>query len=64
MWRLYCHNLLPIYPYFAASERYYENMPIQIYRKFHLQKLIFFLQIKNSDIFHICLLKTSIIGTR
>ena len=30
----------------------YENMPIQIYRKFHLQKLENF-QIKNSDIFHI-----------
>ena len=30
---------------------YYENTPIQIYRKF-LKKLIFF-QIKNSDIFHI-----------
>ena len=31
---------------------HYENTPIQIYRKFHLQKLNFF-QIKNSDIFHI-----------
>ena len=31
---------------------HYENMPIQIYRKFHLQKLENF-QIKNSDIFHI-----------
>ena len=31
---------------------HYEIMPIQIYRKFHLQKLKFF-QIKNSDIFHI-----------
>ena len=30
---------------------HYENTPIQIYRKFHLQKLIFFFQIKNSDIF-------------
>ena len=27
-------------------------MPIQIYRKFHLQKQTF--QIKNSDTFHIC----------
>ena len=34
-----------------APDRY-ENTPIQIYRKFHLQKLKFF-QIKNSDIFHI-----------
>ena len=31
---------------------HYENMPIHIYRKFHLQKLIFFLD-NNSDIFHI-----------
>ena len=31
---------------------HYENMPIQIYRKFHLQKLKN-VQIKNSDIFHI-----------
>ena len=31
---------------------HYENAPLQIYRKFHLQKLKFF-QIKISDIFHI-----------
>ena len=31
---------------------HYENMPIQIYRKFHLQKPKN-IQIKNSDIFHI-----------
>ena len=31
---------------------HYENMPIQINRKFHLQKLKK-IQIKNSDIFHI-----------
>ena len=31
---------------------HYENLPIQIYRKFHLQKLKN-IQIKNSDIFHI-----------
>ena len=31
---------------------HYENMPIQIYRKFHLQKLKIFRQ-KISDIFHI-----------
>ena len=31
---------------------HYENTPIQIYRKFHLQKLKN-IQIKNSDIFHI-----------
>ena len=32
--------------------RHYENTPIQIYRKFYLQKLEIF-QIKNADIFHI-----------
>ena len=31
---------------------HYENMPIQIYRQFHLKKTENF-QIKNSDIFHI-----------
>ena len=31
---------------------HYENTPIQIYRKFHLQKLKN-IQIKNSDIFQI-----------
>ena len=31
---------------------HYGNTPIQIYRKFHLQKLKNF-QMKNSDIFHI-----------
>ena len=31
---------------------HYENTPIQIYRKFHLQKTENF-QIKSSDIFHI-----------
>ena len=31
---------------------HYENTPIQIYRKFHLQKTENF-QIKKSDIFHI-----------
>ena len=31
---------------------YYENRPIQINRKFHLQQTENF-QIKNSDIFHI-----------
>ena len=32
--------------------KHYENTPIQIYRKFHLQKLKIFRH-KNSDIFHI-----------
>ena len=32
--------------------KHYENTPIQIYRKFHLQKTENF-QIKNSDISHI-----------
>ena len=31
---------------------HYENTPIQIYRKLHLQKLRIF-KLKNSDIFHI-----------
>ena len=31
---------------------HYENTPIQIYRKVHLQKLKKKNQIKNSDIFH------------
>ena len=34
------------------TAEHYENMPVQIYRKFHLQKSENF-QIKNSDIFHI-----------
>ena len=33
-------------------EAYYENTPIQIYRKFHLQKLKIF-RLKSSDIFHL-----------
>ena len=41
---------------------HYENMPIQIYRRFHLQKLKNF-QIKT-PIFFVFLLKTSIVGTR
>ena len=36
----------------ASHTRHYENMPIQIYSKFHLQKTENF-QIKSSDIFHI-----------
>ena len=36
---------------------HYENTPIQIYRKFHLQKLQIFTEKKNSDIF-LFLLKT------
>ena len=31
---------------------HYENKPIEIYRKFHIQKLKIF-RLKNSDIFHI-----------
>ena len=37
---------------FENLQAHYENMPIQIYGKFHLQKTENF-QIKNSDIFHI-----------
>ena len=36
----------------SRSLRHYENTPIQIYRKFRLQKLKIFTY-KNSDIFHI-----------
>ena len=42
---------IPIFKLFEPAH-YYENMPIQIYRKFHLQKLKK-IQIKNSDIVHI-----------
>ena len=42
-------------------EIHYENMPIQIYRKFHLQKTENF-QIRKL-IFFIFLLKTQIVGT-
>ena len=40
----------------AKDAKHYENMPIQIYRKFHLQKLKIFRQ-KSADIFTF-LLKT------
>ena len=39
----------PLKPMLGASHN--ENMPIQIYRKFHLLKLKIFTH-KNSDIFH------------
>ena len=38
--------------YDSLNKYLYENTPIQIYRKFHLQKTENF-QIKHSDIFHI-----------
>ena len=37
---------------FLLQIYHYENMPIQIYRKFHLHKTENF-QIKNSNIFHL-----------
>ena len=37
---------------FTCWTHHYENTPIQIYGKFHLQKTENF-QIKNSDIYHI-----------
>ena len=40
------------YEALTLKRTHYENTPIQIYRKFHLQKLKN-IQIKNSDIFHI-----------
>ena len=36
----------------STNTLHYENMPIQIYRKFYHQKMAIF-QIKISDIFHI-----------
>ena len=44
-------ELEPISVY-QETHFHYENTPIQIYRKFHLQKLKIF-RYKNSDIFHI-----------
>ena len=40
------------FPQICCGYMHYENTPIQIYRKFHLQKTENF-QIKNSDIFRI-----------
>ena len=37
----------------SEIDKHYENTPIQIYRKFHLQKNWKFSDKKNSDIFHI-----------
>ena len=54
MFMLQEENIPYIY-FLALSEefpRHYENTPIQIYRKFHLQKTENF-QNKNSYIFHI-----------
>ena len=45
-----------------VSFPHYENSPIQIYRKFHLQKLKIFRW--KTLIFFIFLLKTWIVGTR
>ena len=39
-------------PHGTTQTTHYENMPIQIYRKFYHKKNENF-QIKNSDIFHI-----------
>ena len=43
-----CHEVVTV----QNASIHYENNSIQIYRKFHLQKLKN-IQIKNSDIFHI-----------
>ena len=43
---------IPLKVYETPNFSHYENTPIPIYRKFHLQKTENF-QIKNSDIFHI-----------
>ena len=45
LWTVLCYN--------AECRNHYENTPIQIYRKFHLQKKPENFQIKTSDIFHI-----------
>ena len=53
---LFIYLFVVIHVILIISEKqfhlHYENTPIQIYRKFHLQKPKFF-QVKNSDIFHI-----------
>ena len=36
-----------------SNQFHYENTPIQIYRKFHLEKKTWKFSDKNSDIFHI-----------
>ena len=41
-----------VYFHNGVNIQHYENMPIQIYRRFHLQKLKNF-QKKTPDIFHI-----------
>ena len=48
--------------FYSGSSTHYENTPIQIYRKFHFQKLKIFR--KKTLIFFIFLLKTQIVGTR
>ena len=58
---IYAHNEdsdQPVHPrylinfYWIARRPHYENMPIQIYRKFYHQKMEIFRK-KKSDIFHI-----------
>ena len=49
--------------YVTTDQFHYENMPIQIYRKFHLQKTDNF-QMQTLLIFFIFLLKTQIVVTR
>ena len=50
MWNRKGHNheAQPVW----GTRKHYENTPVQIYGKFHLQKTEIF-QIKNSDIVHI-----------
>ena len=49
---LSCIIIIIIVAYKVIPWHHYENTPIQIYRKFHLQKLKIF-RLKNSDIFNI-----------
>ena len=47
------HMIMMMHQYaIVVATNHYENTPIQIYSKFHLQKLKIF-RWKNSDIFHI-----------
>ena len=52
MWPLYCDEAACYLGMKWYLTFHYENTPIQIYRKFHLQKLKFF-RYKNADNFYI-----------
>ena len=54
LWRRESRRTCAVAKHYLLSRysMHYENMPIQIYRKFHLQKHGIF-RIKKNDIFHI-----------